>query len=288
MKFSFGADPELFVRNKGALVSAHGMVPGTKKDPHPVKRGAVQVDGMALEFNIEPATNFKDFSRNINQVLRDLKAMIPDDHEFDITPVAKFSRQVMLDAPDEALELGCDPDYNAWKDKVNDTPNLPRLRGTGDFRTASGHLHIGWTEGQDPFSANHKEACIKVVKQLDCSLGLMSIFLDPGEDSRQRRYLYGRAGAYRPKEYGVEYRVLSNFWIKNKKHMHLVYRITRQALRDLMKRDYYWPLMSDYDVQYSINNLDTCEAWHYLEELSGPIRKLADECRREYEAEEIF
>jgi hypothetical protein len=59
MEFKIGADPEFFLRDKatGKFVSAHGLIPGTKRQPMKVDKGAVQVDGMALEFNIDPVTN---------------------------------------------------------------------------------------------------------------------------------------------------------------------------------------------------------------------------------------
>ena len=57
MQLLLGADPEAFVvlKDGGIPVSAHGLLPGTKDKPFPVEKGAVQVDGMAAEFNIEPA-----------------------------------------------------------------------------------------------------------------------------------------------------------------------------------------------------------------------------------------
>lgn len=55
MSYLVGADPELFVSKAGVILSAFGLVGGTKKVPQKVERGAVQVDGMALEFNIDPA-----------------------------------------------------------------------------------------------------------------------------------------------------------------------------------------------------------------------------------------
>ena len=53
MNILIGADPELFVKKDGVVVSGHDLIQGTKADPFPVQDGAVQVDGMALEFNIE-------------------------------------------------------------------------------------------------------------------------------------------------------------------------------------------------------------------------------------------
>ena len=78
MELLLGADPEVFVRHNGVTVSGFNMIPGTKKKPHPVDFGAVQVDGMALEFNIEPAHDLGEFRFNIAQVLEALSRMIPE------------------------------------------------------------------------------------------------------------------------------------------------------------------------------------------------------------------
>ena len=61
MDFLFGADPELFVKRDGEFKSGHGLIEGGKENPYPVERGAVQVDGMALEFNIDPAADEDNF-----------------------------------------------------------------------------------------------------------------------------------------------------------------------------------------------------------------------------------
>jgi len=60
-----------------------------------------------------------------------------------------------------------------------------------------------------------------VIKALDAYLGLPSVLF---EKDGMRRTLYGKAGAYRPTPYGVEYRVLSNFWLTEEKYMRWVYQ----------------------------------------------------------------
>jgi hypothetical protein len=221
-----GADPEVFMKRDGVFRSAHGAVPGDKKNPFKVKCGAVQVDGMALEFNIDPAKNEKEFVTNLKTVMGVLQSMVPD-YELAAVPVANFDEEHMKAQPLEALELGCEPDFNAWEGgAVN-----PRPDGAVNFRTGAGHVHIGWGKDFDINDPDHLEACQMVVKQLDYYLGLGSLVYD--EEGAKRRVMYGAAGAYRPKSYGVEYRVLSNAWLKSEELMSWVFRMTKKGIDDL-------------------------------------------------------
>jgi hypothetical protein len=208
--FTIGADPELFVvDDKGRFVSAEGLIPGTKEEPYPVTGGAVQVDGMAAEFNIHPSQNFTEFNDNIEMVLYELRKMLPVGYQLVNKASVVFDEDVWNVSPDQAKILGCSPDFNAWEGSANPPPNPsdnPRMR------TAAGHLHFGWTSGKAADDITHINHCNDLVKQLDYFLGLWSIIEDPDP---VRRSLYGKAGACRYKHYGVEYRVLSNFWVLN-------------------------------------------------------------------------
>jgi hypothetical protein len=66
------------------------------------------------------------------------------------------------------------------------------------------------------------------VKQLDWFLGAWSVKHD---SDVTRRKLYGKAGAFRPKPYGVEYRPLSNFWIVSKDLRKQVWNRMQTAIR---------------------------------------------------------
>lgn len=227
LQILIGCDPEIFMVKDGKFVSAHGAVPGDKKNPFKVNKGAVQVDGMALEFNIDPAKNEKEFITNLQTVMGILKEMVPE-YELSAVPVADFDEAVMKAQPLEALELGCEPDFNAWEGgAVNPRPN-----GEVNFRTGAGHVHIGWGQDFDINDPNHIEACCMVAKQLDYYLGLGSLLYD--EAGVKRRVMYGAPGCYRPKPYGVEYRVLSNAWLKDEKLMAWVYRNTIKGVDRLM------------------------------------------------------
>lgn len=208
--YLIGADPELFVQNEaGVFINGHGLIPGTKEEPFKVKNGGVQVDGMALEFNIDPASNREEFEANVASVLQQLDAMIVKAGRVVAAPVARFDPAYFKTQPAESKEMGCDPDYNAWAMEINSPPN-----GDQPFRTAAGHIHIGWTSGADVFDMDHFELCAAIIRHLDTVVGPWTVVQDPG--SHERRSLYGRAGAFRPKPYGVEWRVPSNFWVQGR------------------------------------------------------------------------
>jgi len=219
---TIGADPEFFLERDGVPVSAYDMIPGTKHKPHPVECGAVQVDGMALEFNIDPAIESQEFVHNINTVLGHLRDMIPPEYDFSYTSVAAFGRDYIKAQPQKARILGCTPDFNAYTGRQNKNPSI-----LNPIRTAAGHIHIGWLSENDiAFNARHLAECRVFTKQLDYVLGLPSLLVDTDPTRRQ---MYGKAGAYRPKPYGVEYRVLSNFWLQSDTLKAWVFNSTQQA-----------------------------------------------------------
>jgi hypothetical protein len=92
--YTIGADPEVFVGKNNSFVSAHGLVQGTKEAPSPVYKGAVQVDGLALEYNIDPASTPEEFEDNILTVQSQLKSMIGD-LDFLETPSVFFSKEFL-------------------------------------------------------------------------------------------------------------------------------------------------------------------------------------------------
>lgn len=232
--FTFGCDPELFIFGPdGSPVSAEGIIPGSKEEPHKVEFGAVLRDGLAAEFNIDPVDNFRDWNRNIQAVMGQLEAMLPAGHTLKAVPAVRFSEKIFLESSPEALELGCSPDYNAWTGDVNPPPSL---ENDLFLRCAGGHIHIGWTQDALLSDPQHMLNCCDLVKQLDWYLGGWSLKMD---ENTERRSLYGKAGACRIKPYGVEYRVLSNFWVTTRDRRLAVWNRTVQAIEDM--RNTYLP-----------------------------------------------
>lgn len=249
-----GCDPEVFVQQKGVFKSAWGLIRGDKQNPQKVRSGAVQVDGMALEFNIDPAASEDEFVFNVNDVFQQMKAMVPK-YDIVISPVADFDIKHLKSQPPEALELGCEPDYNAYTGQVNDRPD-----GNRPFRTASGHIHIGWTDGADIDDPHHRHRAHLVAKELDFRLGLPSLEYD--KDTK-RRSMYGKGGAIRYKSYGVEYRTLSCKWLDSDNLKRFVYRNAVKGVEEVMKGNM---LFNKYgDIQDIINKSDVKRARAIIE-----------------------
>lgn len=254
---TIGCDPELFVRNPnhGAFVSGYGLIQGTKQAPFPVSKGAVQVDGMALEFNIDPAEDEDAFVNNITTVTSHLKRMVTG-YDLVFEPVAHFSDEYMNAQPAEAKVLGCDPDMNAWSISANHPPDSNKT-----FRTAAGHVHVGWTKDKDPCDIDWIEDCAVLARQLDFYLGLPSLLYD--KDTK-RREMYGKAGAFRAKPYGLEYRVLSNVWVSSEFLTRWVYRNTRRAYYQLLSGNKLEDKHGD--IQEIINTSNINKAVDIIEE----------------------
>lgn len=220
-KVTVGADPEIFLGHKGHFVSAHNLLPGTKYEPYSVERGAVQVDGMAAEFNIDPAASEEEFLLNLDTVLEQLSKMVPD-YEFLQSASVMFDKKFLAEIPASALELGCEPDFCAYTRGINQRPNQEVM-----MRTAGGHVHIGGFESENPYETTHFNEMSRIAMAMDETVGLYSLAWDKDD---KRRTMYGRAGTFRPKTYGVEYRTLSNAWLFNKKLQSFVYRGVLEAV----------------------------------------------------------
>jgi hypothetical protein len=215
-----GADPELFVRDKNTkkyIVTP--KMPGSKQKPFPVEDGAIQVDGCALEFNIKPAHNKKEFVSNIERMLGGLKSKLAElypDAELVAVPFVEFEDKYFKKVPAFMKQLGCEPDWCAYTEALRVMPEIKTA-----IRSAGGHIHVGFTKDvPDPTSLHHMELCSLAVQQLDCSVFLPSVYFD--KDIR-RQQLYGGPGAWRPKSYGFEYRAPSNTWVHKRELIEWMY-----------------------------------------------------------------
>lgn len=239
-RFTFGSDPELFVRDKktGLIISAHGLIEGDKYSPTPVQGGAIQVDGLALEFNTNPVPIYDHscgvfditaFNKNFVAVMKELATAVSKkgDLGLEIVSTATFDPEYYASLPEEAKKLGCDPDFDGYTGNKNIPPSsdIPK-------RAAAGHIHIGWGQDFPTDHPDHLAICHQLVRQLDLYVGLGFVFFEDEKDA-ERRTMYGKAGAYRPKSYGVEYRTPGNKWLLSAQHRQYMWSLVGAAIHNL-------------------------------------------------------
>jgi len=214
--FTIGCDPEIFLMDENhKFKSVIGLLGGDKWIPRMLSKDghACLEDNVAVEFNIPPCSTFEQFKKEVQATMKMVKDILPANLHYDQSSAVSFPADEL--ACEKAWIFGCEPDYNAWTMEENPKPHAEDK----NLRSAGGHIHIGSNLAvHDP---------VAVVRAMDLFLGVPSTQLDGGT---LRRELYGKAGAFRPKPYGVEYRTLSNFWIFSDSLIQWAYEGTRKAL----------------------------------------------------------
>lgn len=203
---TLGADIEVFLQHKTTkeIISAEGFIQGTKDNPFVFdasnKYFATSLDNVLAEFCVPPAKTKEEFWANIQKALGYINSRLPDD--ICTTAFPSFSLHPKYLQTKNAITFGCEPDYNAYSGEQNVKPFCPDQT----LRSAGGHIHIGYTT---PDSITN----MAIIRALDLFIGVPSIIAEP---DNKRKELYGKAGAFRHKEYGVEYRTPSNYYLANK------------------------------------------------------------------------
>tara|TARA_R110002124_G_scaffold281430_1_gene455671 strand:+ start:18801 stop:19601 length:801 start_codon:yes stop_codon:yes gene_type:complete len=229
-----GADPELFLEKDGKIVSAEGIIGGTKEKPKSIdfEGHYIQEDNVMVEFNIPPCNKKEHFISSINYV-KDYLDVLVKLKGFNLNYSASGELDPTQLTTDQSKVFGCDPDFNVYLKDINEPP-----KNVGNLRCCGGHIHVGYDNPDQDVSE-------KLIYAMDITLGLDSILLD---SDTKRRTMYGKAGSFRFKDYGIEYRTLSNFWIKNDKTIGWVYDRTLKAI-DLVNTGKIDSLIETYSKQ---------------------------------------
>lgn len=243
---TIGTDAEIPLQLvTGEFFPVAGLVGGTKANPRPLKKlgegFAVQEDNVNVEFNVPATNDVRAWVKNIRRTVKHLQGQLPPSMQLQIVGVAEYKPE-FLQIP-QCMEFGCTPDYNVYTQSENPKPRSKNP----NLRSASAHIHVGW---DNPTDADRDA----LVKAMDLTLGLYW----RGIDNLQRKELYGKAGSHRPKEYGIEYRVLDNCWIRDDDRVETVFFQTMSAV-DLVNHGAKLTPKQEEDVVRSINtgqNLD--------------------------------
>lgn len=239
-----GGDIEVFLMHKesGEIVSAEGYAKGTKHQPFNFdpsnKYFAVSLDNVAYEFCIPPVpvTDKDGFVKNIARCLEWINREIPEQLCTVVRPAAILDDRWLQ--TDNAKLFGCEPDYNVWLRAMNPKPEATN----SNLRSAGGHIHIGY---DDP----SMETTEQIIKCMDLFVGVPSVIQEP---DNERKLLYGKAGAFRFKPYGGEYRTISNYYAGDERLTEWVFRATNRAI-DAVNDDFPVDEYKD-EILDAINN----------------------------------
>lgn len=258
-----GTDAEVFLKSReGIPVPVFGMLGGSKLEPKKVPElgegFAVQEDNVMAEFNIPACYTKEAFDSSIAKMLGHLSSTFLNKYGLllDISSSKNFDEDSLLHP--QAIHFGCEPDYCAWTKEQNELDREnPALR---TLRTAAAHVHVSF-ERNDGEKIDMEDR-ITVVKLLDVFLGVPATIID----DPVRKQFYGKAGAFRPKPYGVEYRTLGNFWIQSSEYRRWVFSQAARAI-DFSSSDVISSLLSRKSTERLVQtciNKNNLEAYNYL------------------------
>jgi len=239
-----GSDPEFFFIRDGEVVPSAEVLPensrnvardGFQGELHPAPSGCRVSAGSFLARAI---FNARGYAREVGA-------------ELSFEPGHIISDEVWKKASPEMKRFGCNPTLSAQE------KNPHRVTGLRErFRAGAGHIHLGNTMLRT--NRTDQELAERFVKTLDIVAGNTLVLIDRDPLNAVRRKNYGRAGEYRLKSYGLEYRVPSNFWLKHYALWSFASQLCRNAMAIVeQNRDKeLMSMISMKDVKKAINNND--------------------------------
>lgn len=246
---TLGTDPEVFLVNKEEkIISSIGIIKGCKDEPSPIGNDcSIQTDNILTEYCIPPCTTPEEMYNSIQYCFSYTNKEVAE-RNLKVKVLASATVDDDQLNNDQARMFGCSPDFNVWTQSINQPPN-----NKTNLRSCGGHLHIGYSNPDEVTSE-------EIIRALDLFLGVPSMQLDK---DTERRKLYGKAGAFRFKDYGVEYRVLSNFWINNINNIEWVFEQVNRAVEFLNNGNS--ALADKDDIVRAINDNDKKAQEHLIQ-----------------------
>lgn len=224
-----GSDPEAMIvhSESGKMISAVGLIPGTKEEPVSIGNGCfIQADNVNVEWCLPPSNNPKDFIKNLKYCVEHTNKILPQGHRVLFKSSHEFDDDQLLTK--EALEFGCDQDFCAYNEDIH-TPNPKPTSANPNLRSCGGHIHFGSVNLINPV-----DATFFLKRYVEPLLGVALVALDPDQ---RRKELYGKAGAFRLKPYGIEYRTPSNFWLTTPELIEFVFDLIYTRMIDVRAED---------------------------------------------------
>ena len=272
---TLGSDPELFVATNGQIIGAEKVIP---KEGLKTIKSSIVLDGVQLELHPTPnvcraliANDFKAIFIKLKQQLDSKGASASFD------PLIKMDKQELAKLSEAARRLGCAPSKNVADPTA--TIKVPKNFRT---RSAGGHIHIQLLPGANynylPYNLPVQPKNVEVlIKLFDCLVGLPSVLIDRDPHAAERRKLYGRASEYRDYTQGaagglgVEYRVLSNYWLRSYQLMSFVHGMIRQATNVYFAQWAHWNAAPWDAPGELLGRVDIEKVWEAINKNSYPL-----------------
>jgi len=250
---SIGTDPEVFLFNgNNQLIPAFEILPF--KDDAPILKNNHKIfwDGFQAEWNYNGGRN------SIDELIEDVRLALASLNEIvkKHDPKGYISLQDVVRVDDNKLQtleevfimLGCMPSYNAYRRNGLQVDDCRKLK----HRFAGGHLIFNL--------GGRRPDYLGTVRMIDKVLGIWSVGAARNFDNPIRRQYYGLAGEFRMprfgRNFGIEYRTLSNFWLASPELMRMTWYVGRQAMALAHSKQAKLWAANDNEVEQIINTLN--------------------------------
>lgn len=281
-KISLGCDPEFFFTKDGKVIGSEAIIPkeGLRSGGYD-QGGLTVIDGVQAELHPSPASCREILARGIRDCLITVNSSAGSKGvKVDFRQVVDIEKEELDKMADENKKFGCSESMNTHKAGINKVTTISADPLKYLKRSAGGHIHMGAPKtvevrtGHTPdgFSTwgTLSNSYFEVLKNpehlvpiLDILVGNTCVMLDTDPANKERRKNYGKAGEYRLPSYGLEYRTLSNFWLRGMPLFSFAFGLARQAVnlcqQSTDEHDYRKELMSLVsmsDIRKAINNND--------------------------------
>ena len=252
----FGCDPEFFLEKDGEVIGSEKLISengleflgglGTNK---------VIRDGIQTELNPAPNTCRQRVARNISRCFIALKEQITTDGtgiKVNFEQTRTITEKEMDSLSDDSKQFGCKESRSV----AGENSKIAIKDASKYFkRSAGGHIHLSPPSYGKAMVQNDAE---RVIKLMDIIVGNTCVLLDRDKGNIERRKNYGKAGEFRLPSHGIEYRVLSNFWLRSYVLMSFVFSLTRFALHCYLNghAERFFAVVDYDDIQKAINEND--------------------------------
>jgi hypothetical protein len=269
ISMELGADPEFFIEGEQGVDGSEKIIPkeGLKLienrqaeikngvNPRDSKKTYIKQDGVQCELNLAPQYCRAYLANEIANCFYTLRKNLQG-YKLNNEEVIQMDKKTLDELSKAARKFGCAPSQNAYSGELN------KIKVKADkymLRSAGGHIHFGKVDSIYTGIASIYKDHRTIVQVLDIMLGCVCVLIDRDPWAKKRREVYGRAGDYRLPKHGLEYRTLSNFWLKHYFLMSLVFGLARQAIEayiDMPTRKKVLEISEYYDIPEIINNND--------------------------------